>query len=163
MTIEENLIIAACTSGFPGFTLAKRKKRQDRIQEVLAKVDMGLERRIGTQVRSLSGGERQALVIAKALLLAAPVLLLDEFLAAMDPQAGPQLLGIVRNLALQEQLTVISVTHNLEHVFSDSQKKDRVVLLRKGKMHADRFIESISIKWLSEQFENVPVGAWGAV
>ena len=163
MTIEENLIIAACTSSFPGFTLAKRKNRRDRIQEVLAKVDMGLEHRVGTQVRSLSGGERQALVIAKALLLAAPVLLLDEFLAAMDPQAGPQLLGIVRNLALQEQLTVISVTHNLEHVFSDSQQKDRVVLLRNGKMHADRFIESISIKWLSEQFENVPAGAWGAV
>jgi len=152
MTIEENLIIAACSSSFPGFTPANRESHRSRIQDALEKVDMGLEHRIGTQVRSLSGGERQALVIAKALLMAAPVLLLDEFLAAMDPKAGPQLLRIVKNLAKKEWLTVILVTHNLEQVFMDRQQKERVVLLRNGKVAQDRFIESIKLEWLIEQY-----------
>lgn len=161
MTIEENLLIAACKSSFPGFGLAKRSNRREQIHAALAKVDMGLENRLDTQVRFLSGGERQALVIAKALIMSAPVLLLDEFLAAMDPQAGPQLLGIVRNLAASENLTVISVTHNLEHVLMDPQKKDRVVLLRQGKVHQDKFIEAISAKWLVEQYEGVSGGVYG--
>ena len=158
MTIEENLLIAACRSKFPGFGLASRSNRRKKILAALAKVDMGLENRLDTQVRFLSGGERQALVIAKALIISTPVLLLDEFLAAMDPQAGPQLLEIVRHLVSTENLTVISVTHNLEHVLMDTQKKDRVVLLRNGKVHQDRFIEEISPKWLVEQYEGVPAG-----
>jgi len=161
MTIEENLLLAISASRFPGLGMAKRKARRARIEEALARLGIGLESRLGTQVRLLSGGERQAVVIAKALVTASPVLLLDEFLGAMDPRVGPILLRTTRQLAETEGLTVLSVTHNLEQVMINGGNDARVVLLRQGEVVKDVTLSEIpSTGWLIQQYEGLirPVG-----
>lgn len=159
MTIEENLLLAVCSSPFPGLGFAQRRSRRKCIQEALAQLGMGLEQRLATQVRLLSGGERQAVVIAKALVTAAPVLLLDEFLGAMDPQSGPTLLRIVHELARRQGITVISVTHNLEQITMVPAKDSRIVLLRKGEIAHDLPLRDLpSLEWLVTQYEGINEG-----
>lgn len=153
MTIQENLLLALTSSRFPGLGMARRKVRRARIEEALARLGMGLETRLDTQVRLLSGGERQGVVIAKALVTASPVLLLDEFLGAMDPRVGPILLRTTRQLAESEHLTVLSVTHNLEQVMMNGEKNGRVVLLRQGEIVQDIALAEIpSMEWLIQQY-----------
>jgi putative ABC transport system ATP-binding protein len=137
MTIEENLLLAECTSFFPGLGHLRKAGRRRRVFEALARLNMGLEKRLHTQVRFLSGGERQGLVLAEALLSSAPVLLLDEFLASMDPLVGPQLLSTARQIAHEKGLTVVSVTHNVDHVLTESTPQDRVVMLHEGRVVLD--------------------------
>jgi len=158
MTIEENLLLTECTSFFPGLGPARRAVRRQRVAEALARLNMGLEKRLHTQVRFLSGGERQGLVLAEALLSAAPVLLLDEFLASMDPRTGPHLLSTVRQIAHEKGLTVLSVTHNVDHVLMESTPQDRVVMLHEGRVALDLHVGELpSREWLVKQYQGVSV------
>jgi putative ABC transport system ATP-binding protein len=154
MTIEENLLLPACTSVFPGLGPARTAKRRQLVSEALAMLNMGLENRLHTQVRFLSGGERQSLVLAEALLSAAPVLLLDEFLASMDPRVGPRLLAAARQIARDKGLTVVSVTHNVDHVLTESTPKDRVIMLHEGRVALDRLVGDLpSREWLIARYQ----------
>jgi len=156
MTIEENLLLAECTSLFPGLGPARRAARCRRVAEALARLNMGLEDRRNTQVRFLSGGERQSLVLAEALLSSAPVLLLDEFLASMDPHTGPHLLNTARQIAREKGLTVVSVTHNVDHVLADSTPQDRVIMLHEGRVTQDLLVADLpSRDWLVKQYRGV--------
>lgn len=156
MTIEENLLLAECTSFFPGLGPVRRVARLRRVSEALARLNMGMEARLHTQVRFLSGGERQSLVIAEALLSAAPVLLLDEFLASMDPRTGPRLLSAARQIAREKGLTVVSVTHNVDHVLAECTPEDRVVMLHEGRVALDILVSELpSRDWLVKQYQGV--------
>jgi iron complex transport system ATP-binding protein len=84
------------------------------------------ERRLG----QLSGGERQRGLLARALAVGAPVLLLDEPTTHLDP---PQQVAVVRLLRrLGQQGTVVSVLHDLPLAL----QADRLVLLREGRVVA---------------------------
>jgi len=156
MTIEENLILAECRSWLPGLGPARRSSRRRHISEAVGRLNMGLENRLSTQVRALSGGERQAVVLAEALMTKAPVLLLDEFLAAMDPRTGPLLLSATRRVAEERGLTVLSVTHNLDHVLEKSRSDDRIVILREGRVIRDLLAgEMSSTEWLVAQLGGI--------
>ena len=158
MTIEENLLLAECTSFFPGLGPARSAARRRRVSEALARLNMGLEKRLHTQVRFLSGGERQSLVFAEALLSSAPVLLLDEFLASMDPRTGPRLLSAARQIAREKGLTVVSVTHNVDQVLKESTPQDRVVMLHEGRVALDLLVADLpSRDWLVKQYQGVSV------
>lgn len=156
MTIEENLLLAECNSFFPGLGFARKAVRRRRVSEALARLNMGLENRLHTQVRFLSGGERQALVLAEALLSSAPVLLVDEFLASMDPRMGPRLLRTARQIAHEKRLTVVSVTHNVDQVLMESTPQDRVVMLHEGRVALDLLVAELpSRDWLIRQYQGV--------
>lgn len=156
MTIEENLLLAEGTSLFPGLGPARRTVRCHRVADALARLNMGLEERLNTQVRFLSGGERQSLVLAEAILSSAPTLLLDEFLAAMDPRTGPLLLSTARHIAREKALTVVSVTHNIEHVMTESTPNDRVIMLHEGRVVLDLQVAELPSKdWLVQQYQRV--------
>ncbi len=82
-------------------------------------------RRLGT----LSGGELQRLVLARALAQAAPVLLLDEPTSALDIGHQLQALELVDQLRREHGLTVVSAMHDLTLA---SQFADRLLLLQRG-------------------------------
>lgn len=81
-------------------------------------------------VASLSGGQRQSVAIAKAVLWNSRVVILDEPTAALGVAQTKQVLELVRRLA-DKNLGVVLISHNLHDIF---QVADRITVLRLGKL-----------------------------
>lgn len=134
MTIEENLLLTLNGSSKVSLRPLRRKEANEKAIKCLKRFQMGLEKKLNVQTRLLSGGERQAIVLAKTILSNTKVLLLDEFLGAIDPRTAPILLDIVKELASEQGLNVIMVSHDLDQVI---QANGRVIVLSKGHISTD--------------------------
>ncbi|MBI5154864.1 ABC transporter ATP-binding protein [Candidatus Poribacteria bacterium] len=75
--------------------------------------EVGMERFRHRSVSSLSGGERQLVLIARALAQAAPILLLDEPTASLDLAHQQQILRIIERQVSERNMTAVVVTHDL--------------------------------------------------
>lgn len=84
-------------------------------------------------VGELSGGEQQRLLVARALVQASPILLLDEPTTHLDLQYQVGLLDLVRELAARDGLTVVIALHDLNMV---ARCADQVALLVRGELQA---------------------------
>jgi D-xylose transport system ATP-binding protein len=80
-------------------------------------------------VKSLSGGQRQSIAVAKSILRNAKIVLLDEPTAALGVAQTRQVLQLIRRLR-EQGLAVVVISHNLADVF---EVVDRVIVLRLGK------------------------------
>ncbi|MGX1675298.1 ATP-binding cassette domain-containing protein [Streptomyces sp. NPDC055400] len=106
------------------------------MEELAAKTLDGLSVRtvksIRQQVSSLSGGQRQTVAIAKAVLWNSKVVILDEPTAALGVAQTAQVLELVRRLA-DNGIAVVLISHNMNDVFAVS---DRIAALYLGRMAA---------------------------
>jgi ABC-type sugar transport system ATPase subunit len=84
-------------------------------------------------VRRLSGGQRQAVAIARALVNAHRLIMLDEPTAALGVRQTQATLALIRRIA-EQRVAVILISHNLDHIFAVA---DRIVALRLGKVTLD--------------------------
>jgi ABC-type sugar transport system ATPase subunit len=89
---------------------------------------------VRAKVADLSGGQRQAVAIARALAREARVVLLDEPTAALGVEQQSKVNDLIANLRAQGK-TVVVISHNLEHAFSVA---DRFIVLRHGRCVGDR-------------------------
>lgn len=101
-------------------------------QDYLAEVGLGhlARQRAGT----LSGGQAQRVAIARALAQRPRVLLADEPVASLDPEAAEEIMKLLRRLAAEENLAVLCVLHQVELAYKYA---DRVVGIRDGRMVFD--------------------------
>jgi lipoprotein-releasing system ATP-binding protein len=106
----------------------ERRAAKQQATELLDRV--GLGHRLHHKPRELSGGEMQRAAIARALVNRPRILLADEPTGNLDAEKGTEIVGLLRDLNRQEQLTIIMVTHNMEIVANT----DRVVRLAKGRV-----------------------------
>ena len=97
--------------------------RRARIWDWICHLPAGLDTFVGEEGRELSGGQRQRVVLARALLAGAPVLVLDEPTAHLDPQTASELVDDVFSAAGDR--TVLLITHRTEGL----DLVDRVVTL----------------------------------
>ncbi|HWL45486.1 MAG TPA: ATP-binding cassette domain-containing protein [Ilumatobacter sp.] len=86
------------------------------------------------EARTLSGGQRQGVAIARAVHQGASILVMDEPMAALGLQEQGRVIGLVERLA-ERGLTQLIVSHNLDHVFRLST---RIVVMRLGQLVAVR-------------------------
>jgi len=82
-----------------------------RARELLSMV--GLQDKAGSYPASLSGGQQQRVAIARALAMQPKVLLLDEVTSALDPELVGDVLGVLRDLAHETDITMLIVTHEM--------------------------------------------------
>ncbi len=103
-------------------------------------VATGLDRELGTAVRHLSHGMKQALELAMVLALEPSVLLLDEPTAGLTKSERTLIGGILTTLALQHALSILLVEHDLDFVREISS---RVVVLHQGRIVLDGTVSEV--------------------
>ena len=106
---------------------------EDRARQTLASLSVRTVKSVRQSVASLSGGQRQTVAIAKAVLWNSRVVLLDEPTAALGVAQTRQVLDLVRRLA-DQGLGVVLISHNMNDVFEVS---DRITPLFLGRVAAD--------------------------
>jgi ABC-type sugar transport system ATPase subunit len=102
---------------------------------------------VSVSVAQLSGGQRQAIAVARAVFEDAKILLLDEPLAAMGVKEGAMILDLVRDLKRRGDVSVIIIAHNYGQVFEIC---DRVNLVQQGEITFDKPSRDTSVEELTE-------------
>ncbi len=92
---------------------------------------VGLSEKKDHYPSQLSGGQQQRVAIARALAMRPRVLLFDEPTSALDPQLVGEVLGVIRDLAREHDLTMLLVTHEMRFA---REVSDRVCFFDKGRI-----------------------------
>lgn len=95
---------------------------------------VGLSDKALQRVDSLSGGQQQRVAIARMLMQRPQIVLADEPDASLDPQSGEDVMRLLSDLARQDGLTLIVISHRLEHTLEFS---DRIIGLADGRITLD--------------------------
>jgi simple sugar transport system ATP-binding protein len=102
---------------------------------------------INAPVARLSGGQRQAIAVARAVNSDADIILLDEPLAAMGVREGAQILDLIDRLKASGRVSIILVLHNYVQVF---EACDRVNLIQDGTIALDKPTSETSVEELTD-------------
>jgi ABC-type sugar transport system ATPase subunit len=110
--------------------------------------DMGVNvPSVDVEVAKLSGGQRQAIAVARSVYTDARILLLDEPLAAMGAKEGALILDLVRDLKDKGEVSIIVIAHNFGQIL---EVCDRVNLLQHGEITYDKVTSETSITELTD-------------
>lgn len=134
MEIEENLALAYRRGKGRTLKWNITRKEKDLYYEKLKILNLGLETRMNTKVGLLSGGQRQALTLLMASLIAPKVLLLDEHTAALDPKTAKTVLDLTEKIIVEGSLTAMMVTHNMKDAI---RLGNRLIMMHEGRIIYD--------------------------
>ncbi|PIC58161.1 energy-coupling factor transporter ATPase [Sporosarcina sp. P12(2017)] len=121
-TVQDDVAFALENNGVPYDMMVKR------VQEALEQVKM--MDYIHHEPHHLSGGQKQRVAIAGALAMHPELLILDEATSMLDPQGREEVIEIVKKLRSEINLTVLSITHDLEEVLL----ADRILVMNEGQV-----------------------------
>lgn len=120
-TVQDDVAFGLENHGVPHEEMVKRV--EDALKEV-GMTDYALH-----EPARLSGGQKQRVAIAGVLALQPDVIILDEATSMLDPRGRAEVMATIRNLREREEITVISITHDLDEVLY----ADRVIVMNEGK------------------------------
>jgi ATP-binding cassette, subfamily C, bacterial LapB len=127
-TLRENIAFGAVR---PKNEEVLKASRLSGVEEFASRHPEGYDMRLGERGQGLSGGQRQAVVLARALIGDPPILLLDEPTAAMDIQSEATLIGRLKTTL--DHRTLILITHRTSLL----DLVDRIIVIDGGKVVAD--------------------------
>jgi phosphonate transport system ATP-binding protein len=116
---------------------------------------VGLADKALQRVDSLSGGQQQRVAIARMLMQRPRIVLADEPDASLDPQSGEDVMRLLSDLARQDGLTLIVISHRLEHTMDFS---DRIIGLQAGRIALDVATTKADAYELRRFFEHPQAG-----
>jgi len=120
-----------------GLALVDRKRMRNEAADTLKVLDIRIDR-LDLPLRSMSGGQRQAVAIGRAIHWKAKVLIMDEPTAALGVPEQRKVKALTRSLK-QSGVGVIFISHNLVDIF---EVCDRIVVLRRGIVAGERLISN---------------------
>jgi ABC-type sugar transport system ATPase subunit len=147
MSVYHNMFLnREVTRGWGPFRMLFNREMQRRARKYIEGIGIRTLRSVNSEVAMLSGGQRQAIAIARSVHSGARTLLLDEPLAAMGAKEGEIILDLIRDLKAQGH-SMIVVAHNYVHVL---EVCDRVNLLQRGRITLDKLTPETSVEELTD-------------
>lgn len=110
------------------------KSKIDLFEKELSKLGLGLEKRLRTRVKYLSGGQRQAITLLMATMKKPELLMLDEHTAALDPKTSKLVLDLTNEIVTKDNITTLMVTHNMKDALTYG---NRLIMMEQGKIIFD--------------------------
>jgi simple sugar transport system ATP-binding protein len=112
-----------------------RRRMREAAREVLRTLEIDIaEKKLGQPVRNLSGGQRQAVAIGRAIFWNAELLIMDEPTAALGVPEQRKVMELIRRLRAK-RVAVLFISHNLVDIFAVA---DRILVLRRGQKAGER-------------------------
>ncbi|MBC1364812.1 energy-coupling factor ABC transporter ATP-binding protein [Listeria welshimeri] len=124
-TVQDDVAFGLENHGVPHDTMVKR------VESALNEV--GMQSYALHEPARLSGGQKQRVAIAGVLALQPDVIILDEATSMLDPRGRAEVMETIRIMREQEDITVISITHDLDEVLF----ADRVIVMNNGEIHSE--------------------------
>ena len=131
MGIEENLAMAYRRGRTRTLRWGISNEEREFYKEKLQMLDLGLEGRLTSKVRLLSGGQRQALTLLMATIVTPKLLLLDEHTAALDPKTAAVVMELTQKIVSEHHITTIMITHNLRQSLEYGNK---MIIMNEGRI-----------------------------
>jgi len=147
MTVYHNMFLnREITRGIGPVRFISNRTMKKRSLEYLDDIGVRVPS-INAEVARMSGGQRQAIAIARSTHSDAKILLLDEPLAAMGAREGALIIELIEELGKNSDVSMIVIAHNYVHVL---EMCDRVNLLRNGRIMLDKRTDETSVEELTE-------------
>jgi simple sugar transport system ATP-binding protein len=131
---------------FRPFPLLNNRQMKREARKALDEIGINIPR-IDVAVARLSGGQRQAIAVARTVNGDADIILLDEPLAAMGAKEGAMILDLVARLKEEGKVSIIMILHNYVHVL---QACDRVSMIQDGAIAYDKPTAETSVEELTD-------------
>ena len=148
LSVAHNMFLKReITTGVGPIRWLNNREMRKRARKYIEDIGIGTLRSVNAEVAMLSGGQRQAIAIARSVHSGATTLLLDEPLAAMGAREGKLILDLIRDLKESGDVSIVVIAHNYIQVFEIA---DRVNLLRNGTIVFDRPTSETSVDELTE-------------
>lgn len=137
----DNQFVGATVEDDVAFGLENKGIPLDEMRERVAKaLDLvGMSEFADREPSRLSGGQKQRVAIAGALAMQPDIIILDEATSMLDPEGRLELIKTIREIRKQYQMTVVSITHDLDEV----ALSDRVLVMKKGKVESSSTPEEL--------------------
>ncbi|MGO9149785.1 MAG: ATP-binding cassette domain-containing protein [Acidimicrobiales bacterium] len=128
------------------FHVLNKRKMRELTRRYLEDINVSVPN-VNAEAGQLSGGQRQAIAVARATRTNASILLLDEPLAAMGARESRLIIDLVRSLAKSRNVSMIIIDHNFAHLF---ELCDRVNVMQGGRITIDQLTADTSLEELTE-------------
>ena len=147
MSIWQNVFMGAELTHnlLPGLKVLDKRSMRRRSAELLKSLNQSIAD-VDCSVSELSGGQRQAVAISRALLWKAQVVIMDEPTAALGVKETAEVLDLVRRLR-EDDVAVILISHSMEDVVAVA---DRVVVLKAGRKVAESSSQGLTPSALAQ-------------
>ncbi len=110
----QEIVLSGCQSRRPFYSREDKRSARENMEK------MGLGPLSGRCYRTLSGGQQQRVLLARALCATRKMLLLDEPVSGLDPKVTAEMYGLIRELNLQEGITVVMISHDVSTALGDA-------------------------------------------
>ncbi len=132
---------------YPGpIRLLNNRAMRKRAAECLDEIGVHVQS-VDLEVGALSGGQRQAIAIARAVNSKAKILLLDEPLAAMGAREGGLIIDLINRLKNEGEMSIVMIMHNYAQTLDIA---DRIMLMQRGRVTYENQAKSTSVPELMD-------------
>lgn len=114
LSILENFRLASLRAGKKKLSIGINDDFRKTVEEKVASLGMGLEKKLEQPMGSLSGGQRQALTLLMGVMDKTDILLMDEPTAALDPKSSQVVMQLADKINKELGITIVLVTHSMK-------------------------------------------------
>ncbi len=146
LPVYQNLFLGHELTRFGPLRILDKRAMRALSRQYLDEINVNVPS-IEAEAEQLSGGQRQAVAVARAVRAAPRILLLDEPLSAMGARESRLIIDLIKDLAVSGRVSIIVIDHNYAHLF---ELCDRINVLQEGRITTDQAVHETSLEKLTE-------------